>query len=103
MRVRAARMSSLETGSTRRIARAAKVHAHAGPFANGLGVYVRPRAEIFHRQPEGLEQRDVGVTGAPLRATDEQLANFAEDVIGADVSGLERGDDVAGFLERGLT
>ena len=59
MRSRAARMSSIVGGSMRRNTRSAELDANAGARRDRLGVDVRRGREIFDRQTERLEQRDL--------------------------------------------
>src|SRR5215475_14738806 len=98
IRSRAARTSSSVSGSMCLNPRSAELDADAGTSAHGLSVDVRRRREIFDRESERLEQRDLRRVVPCGRSADQHFANFADDVIRSDLAGLEWCQQVAGLL-----
>src|SRR5262245_28457614 len=103
IRSRAARTSSSVSGSMCLNPRPAELDADAGASAHGLSVDVRCRREIFDRESERLEQRDLLRVAPWGRSVDQHFANSTDDVIRSDPAGLDRCQQVAWLLQRGLT
>src|SRR5258706_535183 len=74
-----------------------------GVNAQRFGVDVRRRREIFDREAERLEQRDLLIVAPAFAAADEQLADLGDDVLGADFAVVQRDQDVARLFQCGLT
>src|SRR5690349_18802495 len=99
MRVRAATMSSIVSGSMDGMPSAAELDfgARARPLRRVEDV--QRRGEILDRETEGLEEGDVLRVAAPFAAADQQLANFGDDVVRADVAVLERDENITRLFE----
>src|SRR5262245_35381501 len=98
IRSRAARTSSSVSGSMCLNPRPAKLDANAGAGAHSLSVDVSRRREIFDRESERLEQRDLFRVAPCGRSANQDFANFADDVIRSDLTGVEWRQQVAWLL-----
>src|SRR5690348_953475 len=102
IRSRAARMSSIVSGSMGRNAHSTQLDFDADLLPLCFPIEEMRRRQILDRKAERLEERNLIVAATARRLADQYLANLADDVIGRDLAVLERNDDVARLLERGL-
>src|SRR6266849_2047160 len=80
-RSRAARISGSDGASSSDIPRPSQLHAGARPGGESVVVDEPGRGHVLDREPEGLENGDVGLGLAPPAAPEEQLAQLAADVV----------------------
>src|SRR3954471_5339349 len=95
-------MSSIDSGSMRRMSCPAELDARPGADAQRLVVHVRRGREILDGQSQRLEECDLVLSAAPRTSPDQQLADFRDDVFRTNVAVVQRHENVAWFLERGF-